>query len=166
MFSSHAYNGAAVTSFIIPVNSGDSAQNLSTGQEKVWKKIPGYSGYKINRSGEVIKSCGEKLESRIHGRYLVVSLKRDRGVYNTVGIHRALGLAFIPNPQNKPFVCHIDGESHNNKISNLYWGDSKDNIRDAVGHGTYRPFGRKYPGQIYTTIDDSDVQNFFDEHGY
>lgn len=48
--------------------------------------------------------------------------------------------AFIPNPYNLPEVCHIDGNPHNNHVSNLKWGTHADNMDDAKRHGTFHYF--------------------------
>lgn len=48
--------------------------------------------------------------------------------------------AFIPNPNNYPEVCHIDGNPYNNHVSNLKWGTHADNMADAKRHGTFHYF--------------------------
>jgi hypothetical protein len=42
-------------------------------------------------------------------------------------IHRLVALTFIPNPENKPYVDHIDGGRRNNHIDNLRWATPKEN---------------------------------------
>ena len=46
-------------------------------------------------------------------------------------LHRLLAQAFIPNPDNKPFVLHKDDNPKNWKLDNLYWGTYEDNVRDC-----------------------------------
>ena len=47
---------------------------------------------------------------------------------NNYSIHRLLAISFIDNPNNYPYVNHIDGNSSNYNINNLEWCTQKYNI--------------------------------------
>ena len=49
----------------------------------------------------------------------------------TFKIHRLVGFYFIDNPQNKPYINHIDGNKTNNHASNLEWCTAKENDNHA-----------------------------------
>lgn len=51
-------------------------------------------------------------------------------------MHHVVAHEFLgPRPEGT-FVCHIDGDATNNKASNLYYGTPKENMADAMRHGT------------------------------
>lgn len=87
------------------------------------KKIKNYSNYSINEDGIVINNITGKVKrTYVNSKngYLYVDLwknnkKRQRP------IHRLIAETFIPNPENKLTVDHIDANRTNNKISNLRW---------------------------------------------
>lgn len=54
------------------------------------------------------------------GRYTCINSWKDNKIFN-INIGREVAKAFLPNPENKPCVFHIDGNIHNNSITNLMW---------------------------------------------
>ena len=99
-----------------------------------FEDIIGYEGYyQINRLGQVksiatgsSRKIGQILKpgKTAHG-YLNVTLCKD-GVVKAYSIHRLLGLQFIPNPENKPTIDHIDRNRQNNSLENLRWATRKE----------------------------------------
>lgn len=113
--------------------------------------IAGYEGlYKIDELGNVyslprtVKAgkagsrwlMGGLVATRVNPKgYLVCNLFVGNGKQKTHSIHRLLCLAFKPNPDNKPFVNHIDANKLNNSLENLEWCTCIENNRHARGLG-------------------------------
>ena len=77
-------------------------------------------------------STGNKnlLTETTKDNYQRITLMKE-GVKMRYQAHRLVALAFIPNPENKPFINHIDGNKSNNKASNLEWCTAKENTKHA-----------------------------------
>lgn len=61
-----------------------------------------------------------------HGFYPVINLRMN-GEKNSRLVHRLVGNAFIPNPDNKPQINHKDGDKNNYQIDNLEWSTDQEN---------------------------------------
>ena len=94
-----------------------------------WKVIDGYNNnYSISNKGNVKNNNTDKiLKPRLgrHGYYrLNLRLNKKQ---KTVEIHRLVAMAFIPNPDNKSCVDHINNNIIDNNINNLRWATHKEN---------------------------------------
>jgi hypothetical protein len=128
----------------------------------MWKKIKDYENYEINELGQVRRDNKILKEFSHTNNYLFVTLCK-KGKARSFRIHRLLAEAFIPNPENKAFVNHKDGNRRNNTLSNLEWVTSSENNlhayhvtktrkpprsmlgRFAEKHNRSVPFSIKYP---------------------
>jgi hypothetical protein len=70
--------------------------------------------------------------------YLWVGVTRPNGKRTTNGVHRLLAEAFIPNPENKPEVNHINGVKGDFSLINLEWATHKENIQHARRTGLFK----------------------------
>ena len=93
---------------------------------EVWKDIEAHPGYQASSLGRVRTVEGELLKV-YDGTYKSVYLRKPYA--RLENIHRLVALAFIPNPENKRTVNHIDGDTHNNSIENLEWATQSENIK-------------------------------------
>lgn len=109
------------------------------------KSVPGYKKYFwITESGLFISKRKKQILSQQLNSdtgYLTHStaIGGRNGLKVNLRIHRLVGLAFIPNPENKPEINHIDGVKTNNHVSNLEWVTSKENSQHAVKTGLIVP---------------------------
>ena len=90
-----------------------------------WRQIEKCPEYEINRKGDIRRiSDGRpvrtKAQKKIYGGYVRAGLYAN-GVSTQIDVHRAVAIAFIPNPENKKHVHHIDGDKTNNAVYNLAW---------------------------------------------
>lgn len=119
---------------------------------EIWKDIKGYEGkYQISNYGRVkslqrnlkyidSKKITEKLKGTFVGKrgYARIELSKD-GINKKYSVHRLVAQAFIPNPNKKLEVNHINGIKTDNRVSNLEWVTSKENQIHAIKYGLQRP---------------------------
>ena len=118
--------------------------------EEIWRDIKDYEGlYQVSNMGRV-KSLGrwsnrqkngvsfpyfikEKIlkNRKIKGGYYIVGLCKDK-ISKDYRVSRLVAEAFIPNPDNKLFVDHIDTNPLNNLSNNLRWVTQKENMNNPL----------------------------------
>lgn len=130
-----------------------------------WRGISGFEEfYQASKSG-FIRSLDRKVDCRINGikrrtipgrilkpsstlgkgkGYYFVGLKRAGYKPKYITVHKAVALTFVPNPEAKPCVNHINGNKHDNRSENLEWCSYLENTTHALETGlTPRGEGRE-----------------------
>ena len=96
-----------------------------------YRIIKGYENYSVSNFGIVKNNkTGKILKPKIDNGYKRLQLCKE-GIQKFFGVHRLVGLMFIDNPDNKPFVDHIDCNKQNNNVINLRWCTNQENQRNT-----------------------------------
>ena len=111
----------------------------------MWKKFI-YEGietdYSVSTEGEVRKDTTNYILSQSSQQdYKFVTLFIN-GQQKRMRVHRMVAMTFIENPDNKPYVNHINGIRYDNNVENLEWVTQSENIQHAVRTGLMQN-GRK-----------------------
>lgn len=116
-----------------------------------WADVIGYEGlYEVSTdgrvrtvqhvtNGHVIRAKELTISVYKSQRYARVRLYKN-GKSKDLVVHRLVAEAFIPNPERKPQVNHIDGNKRNNSVSNLEWCTQAENNRHAIDNGLQNPY--------------------------
>jgi hypothetical protein len=95
-------------------------------ENETWKNIEDFENYEVSNLGRIKNTkTGRILKPCKSGGYIVVGLSKTK--VKTMQLHRLVAKAFIPNPENKPHVNHIDKNPLNNNVTNLEWNTALEN---------------------------------------
>ena len=120
---------------------------------EIYAPIDGFPNYLVTSYGRVLSLKDNNGKDRIleikqnsgnrHYFYVMLSNNSKK---KRLSVHRLVAQAFIPNPENKPQVNHIDEDKANNHVSNLEWVTAKENCN----HGTRNErIKENYPEHIW-----------------
>lgn len=145
--------------------------------QEIWKDIKGFEGhYQISNTGKV-KSLARMRQSK-NGSLSplpekLLKLKTNKSGYKCVHlrcmeyqcwptVHRLVAEAFIPNPDNKPTVNHIDANKENNNIDNLEWRTHSEQMIHAVDNDLLEvrgspKYSKEFKKQILDYYNNNDI---------
>ena len=149
-------------------------KELETIKEE-WRPIEGYPCYQVSNLGRVKSFRNPKKPKILRGKtnnsgYMIVSLtKGDKWgsgeKATTHRIHKLVADAFIPNPENKCHIDHIDTNTMNNAVSNLRWCTPKENSNNPITHArivkSNRLLAEKRKQIVLVYDEDLNIQSAF-----
>ncbi len=122
--------------------------------EEIWKPVPGYNGnYEASNTGmiriidrfDVItrdgvkdfkpytrKRSGKVLKNWLDKDGYVCGVICENGKIKNIRVHRLIASTFIDNPDNKPFIDHINTIKNDNRIENLRWCTNSENLLNPL----------------------------------
>lgn len=121
---------------------------------EIWKDIKDFEGiYQVSTFGRIKRLSRKTINEGLLGKnkelqlkeiilkpstitkgYKGITLTKDKKRYPKK-VHRLVAEAFIPNPNNKPQINHIDCNKSNNNINNLEWCTNSENQKHAFKNG-------------------------------
>jgi hypothetical protein len=109
--------------------------------DEIWLDVVGYEGlYKVSNLGRIlsVKTRDKIMISSNTKGYRRIGLHKN-GENTMHFVHTLVGMAFIPNPENKPTVNHKWGIKDDNRASELEWATDEEQMQHAYKLGLQKP---------------------------
>ena len=141
-------------------------------EKEIWRPVVGYIGlYEVSSLGNLRSVDRTQVNSKgvtrlLKGRMISlnslsdgypVAVLSNGATKNTFRIHRLVAEAFIPNPNNKPHIDHIDTNRRNARVENLRWVNWSENADNPNSKQNYSRAASKEHGSGWKTIETRNI---------
>lgn len=130
--------------------------------EEIWRPVVGYEGfYEVSNFGRVRSLYSGKNLKYVTNRcgYFRLTLVKNK-VKTPILVHRIVAQAFIPNPDNKPFIDHLNGNRQDNSVENLRWVYPVENSNNPITLYNLKKATQKRIGKKCIAIKDGVIFEF------
>ena len=120
-------------------------KNYSPIRGEKWRQAVGFSDrYYVSNKGRIFTTSAHNKKDNPTIMKPARSFDKRRGTWGymktvmdgrTVVVHRVVAQAWIPNPDGKPFINHINGDKVDNRVENLEWCSASENTLHAYRTG-------------------------------
>ena len=119
-----------------------------------WRVVSGFPNYEVSNTGLVRRRETGRVRKQWteQSGHKTVTLQNRGEKAKRLKVHRLVAKAFIPNPENHPFVRHLNDVPNENAVENLAWGTYSDNQLDSIRNGSHYGSSRTHcpQGHEYT----------------
>ncbi len=136
------------------------------------KPVKNFEGlYSIDQNGHLYSHVNSKTKKLVGSKdskgYRRAVLKTLDGKKAWKYLHRLTCEAYIPNPENKSQVNHINNDPSDNRISNLEWATPKENTQHCLKQGrSNRAFGSRQSSAKLTEKDIPQIRRLIEQKLY
>lgn len=130
-----------------------------------WRPINNYDHlYEVSSIGRIRNKRRGHICKPFRRKYLAVGLSK-KGSVKIHSVHRLVAIAFIPNPENKPTVNHVNGDKFNNHINNLEWATFSEQQKHSIKAGLRNPMLNPMKGKYGFNHNRSKAVSSIDSNG-
>lgn len=134
-------------------------QRMSIAEEK-WETIKDFPNYMISTESRIMnKTTLLMVSMSINKRFKHRAVRLwNNGKTRLLKVYRLKAIAFIPNPENKPQVNHIDGDRMNEDLNNMEWATASENMKHSFLNGLSKGNFKKGFDHQFCKLQPDDIE--------